>query len=147
MKIKYNKDIFYLVTELLLINAVGIILSYLNFLNWVNIIIYFILIGEITWYLRKFYICHKPNLKSKNRLPLILFWAFLLAMEITLLFYEPPKTCVTSYLLTEGCLLSYRLLLTSKKGKHENAKYIAVVIFSISVLIGIANLFDLATHR
>lgn len=149
---KNLKNILILLTVVIFLNISGIILHYLNFTSWVNLIIYIVFIAGLLLSTKKIYDNYDCTSSNIIILSAILCFAFYIACEVALLYTKIPTTCVTSYLFTVGYLISNTCLLFSKLREENNKssvqlKFLAVFAFAISLIVGICNLFGLVSHR
>ena len=149
---KNLKNILILITVVIVLNISGIVLYYLNFICWLNLFVYIVFIAGLLLSTKKIYDNYDYTSSNIIILSAILFFAFYIACEVTLLYTKIPTTCVTSYLFTEGYLISNACLLFSKL-REENRKsgvqlrFLAIFAFAVSLIVGICNLFGLVSHR
>lgn len=139
-------NVIVLISEILLIYAVGFILYYLNFARWINFFIYVILLVEILWVLKKSYDNYDPYNDSIKTLPLSIsnfFWLIFIFLDAVL---DIPYTIMAShsfclsYLFAYGCCISY------KKNKKKYIKYIAIIWCGIVIFSGMLCLLGVITN-
>ena len=138
------KNIFILLGGTTFILVLGIVLMLVKFPVWLNLIIYILLILGILWVSKKLYSSFNETSKPVAVFAFVMLGVFYIAMIIVKPLINIPNVCLISYEYTMGYLEFNGFLAASRVVNNKQIKIIGIIMFAISILVGICALFGMA---
>lgn len=147
------KGIIFLIAETVFLTVAGLVLSLFQLSNWINLIIYILILAEVVFSIGFSYKNYDIKSNNVNVTAFVLAFILFCSCEVAVSVIQIPTACVTSYffslayLIAEGCFQVFKRNKSDRKSWPAVVRVIGAIMFILCITMGFANLFGLVTHK